>query len=258
MPLPKNFAVLTRPRVDIKDLSNKYGIDTLMNFPGAWKAISERWLESGRLKDGELRLLSEIEEYMHYRVWFDYSRRGIAEKEYHMERAEFEIWQHKNGFSLVVNAPRELAELSATFLSVAKYGDPFAIRVRRMGREDFLALIQHANSLGGKVTVLQLRDIRTEDMGELSSLKISGKSMEDQNVSKLLNAAKRITRIGFQIPNLGGEEFRFWVGHWGGGTIYTPSMSEPHHAWSLIKFFEDSLFRTNDEKSLFISNSSQI
>jgi len=65
--------------------------------------------------------------------------------------------------------------------------------------------------------------------------------MEEQNIDKLLNTAKKITRIGFHIPNFGGEEYRFWVGHWGGGTIYTPYILKPHHIWSLIKFFESSL-----------------
>lgn len=242
MPLPKNFAILTRPRMEVEDMESKYKIDALMNFPGAWKAVDGKWLESpDRLKDGELVLLSSTTEYRHFKVWFEYSRKGIAAKEYRMERAEFEIWQHKNGLSLVVNAPRELAELSATFLSVATYKDPFAVKIRKLNREDFLTLIQRVKSLGGKITVLQLRYVKTEDMGELSVLKVSGKYMEDQNVNRLLNAAKKITRIGFQIPNLGGEEFKFWVGHWGGGTIYTPSMSEPHHIWCLIKFFEDSL-----------------
>jgi len=243
MTLPKNFAILTRPRVEIKDISmdNKFKISVLMSFPGAWKAIDAKWLESPeRLKDGELTLVSEIGEYIHHRIWFDYYKKGIAAKDYHLERAEFEIWQHKNGFSLVVNAPRELAELSAAFLSVARYRDPFAVRIRKLNKEDFLTLIRHVKSLGGEITVLQLRYVKTEDMGELSVLKISGKSIGEQNIDKLLNAARKVTRIGFHIPNLGGEEFKFWIGHWGGGTIYTPSMSEPHHIWNLIKFFEDS------------------
>jgi hypothetical protein len=96
-------------------------------------------------------------------------------------------------------------------------------------------------SLGGKVTLLRLRYVKTEDMGELSVLKISGRSMEEQNINRLLNATKKITCIGFHIPNLGGEEFKFWAGHWGGGTIYAPSVLKPHHIWCLIKFFENSL-----------------
>jgi len=66
------------------------------------------------------------------------------------ELAEFEIWQHKKGLSLVVNAPRELAELASTFLSVAKYNDPFAVKLRKLGKEDFLALIRYVRSLGEK------------------------------------------------------------------------------------------------------------
>jgi hypothetical protein len=244
MPLPRNFAILTRPRIEGESISmnSRFKIQVLMSYPGAWKAINAKWLESPeKLKDGELALVSETEEYVRYGVWFNYYRKGIAAKEYHLEKAEFEIWQHKNGLSLVVNAPRELAELSATFLSVVRYNDPFAVKIRKLKKEDFLALIQYVKTLGGKVIVLQLRHVKTEDMGELSVLKISGKAMEEQNINKLLNATKKITRIGFHIPKLGGEEFKFWVGHWGGGTIYAPSMSEPHHIWSLIKFFENSL-----------------
>lgn len=243
MPLPKNFAILTKPRVEVESVKEKvYKIDKLMNFPGAWKAVSNKWLETPeRLKDGELSLLSEGEEYRHFKVWFDYYRKGIAAKEYTLERAEFEIWQHKGGFSLVVNAPRELAELSATFLSTAIYNDPFAIRVRRLNRDDFITLIRYIRSLGGKVTIIHLRYVKTEDMGELSVLKISGKKMDERNIDRLLDVAKKITRVGFQVSNLSQEEYRFWVGHWGGGTIYTPSMSEPHHSWILIKLFENSL-----------------
>jgi len=243
MTLPKNFAVLTRPRIEPKDmdLGKEFKLDILMKFPGAWKAIDAKWLETpGRLKDGGLTLVSEDEDYAHYRVWFDYFRKGIAAKEYRLEKAEFEIWQHKNGLSLVVNAPRELAELSATFLSVVRCRDPFAIRLHKLNKEDFITLIQYVRSLGGKVTVLQLRYVRTEDMGELSSLKVSGKDMEEQNIEKLLSAARKVTRIGFYIPNLGGEVFKFWVGHWGGGTIYMPLTLEPHHIWRLIDFFENS------------------
>jgi hypothetical protein len=93
-------------------------------------------------------------------------------------------------------------------------------------------------SLGGEITVLQLRYVKTEDMGKLSVLKISGKGMGEQNINKLLNAARKITRIGFHIPNLGGEEFKFWIGHWGGGTIYAFPCQSPNHIWSLIKFFK--------------------
>jgi len=243
MPLPKNFAILTKPRIEVNKVEKKrYGIDILMNFPGAWKAIDEKWLETPkRLRDGELELLSDLGDYRHFKVRIDYSRKGIAAKEYSEEKAEFEVWQHKNGFSLVVNAPKDLAELTATFLSVAIYKDPFAVRMRKLNREDFMALVQHARSRGGRVIVLQLRYVKTEEMGELSVLKISGKSIEGQNVDRLLNAARKVTRIGFQIPNLSKEQFKFWVGHWGGGTIYTPSMSDPHHIWSLVKFFEDAL-----------------
>ncbi|MEO0252421.1 MAG: hypothetical protein ABIM44_09345 [candidate division WOR-3 bacterium] len=247
MPLPKNFAILTKPRVEVKDVKERvHKLDKLMNFPGAWKALSEKWLNTpSRLKDGELSLLSEDEEYRHFRVWFDYYRKGIAAKEYTLERAEFEIWQHRGGISLVVNAPRELAELSATFLSAAIYNDPFTLRARKLSRDDFMALIRHVKSLGGKVTVIQLRYVKTEDMGELSVLKLSGKNMDERNIDRLLSAARKITRVGFQISNLGREEYRFWAGHWGGGTIYTPSMSEPHHSWLLIKFFESALSDTN-------------
>jgi len=243
MPLPKNFAILTRPRMEVNKVEKKrYKIDILMNFPGAWKAIGEKWLETPkRLKDGELELLSDSMDYRHFMVRINYRRRGIAAKEYSEEKAEFEVWQHKNGFSLVVNAPKDLAELTAAFLSVAIYKDPFAMKIRKLRREDFMTLIQHARSLGGRVIVLQLRYVKTEEMGELSVLKISGKSIEGKSIDKLMNAARKVTRIGFHIPNLGKEQFKFWVGHWGGGTIYTPSMSKPHHIWSLVKFFEDSL-----------------
>jgi len=243
MPLPKNFAILTRPRVEGENVMDvtEFRLNVLMEFPGAWKAIDEKWLgPPGRLKDGGLRLISENEGYAHYRVWFTYLRKGIAAREYREEEAEFEIWQHRNGFSLAVNAPRELAELAATFLSVVRYKDPFAMRLRRLSKEDFLALIRHTRLLGGRITILHLRHVKTEDMGELSILKISGKDMKEGNVDELLAAAKKITRLGFHIPNLGGEEFKFWIGHWGGGTIYSPSMSEPHHAWRLIEFFEGS------------------
>jgi hypothetical protein len=243
MVLPKNFAILTRPRIETKSegANKEFRLDELMKFPGAWKAIDPKWLEiPERLKDGGLMLVSEDENYARYKVWFDYLRKGIAAKEYRLERAEFEIWEHKNGLSLVVNAPRELAELSATFLAVIKCKDPFAIRLYKLNKENFIALIQHVRSLGGKVTVLQLRFVRTEDMGELSSLKISGKDLEEQNIDKLLSAAKKITRVGFYIPYL-GEVFKFWVGHWGGGTIYMPIIIEPHHVWKLIEFFEKSI-----------------
>jgi len=243
MPLPKNFAILTRPRIEVDRVDEKkYSLDSLMNFPGAWKALKEKWLEiPKRLMDGEIQLLSDFADYRHFMVSINYKRKGIAAKEYRVERAEFEVWQHKNGFSLVVNAPRELAELAATFLSVAVYKDPFAVRMRKLGREDFLTLLQYVRSIGGRVTALQLRYVKTVDMGNLSVLKISGEAIEGENVEKLLNAARKITRIGFQIPNLSGEQFKFWVGHWGGGTIYSPTMSKPHHAWSLIKFFEEAL-----------------
>ena len=78
-------------------------------------------------------------------------------------------------------------------------------------------------------------------MGELSVLKLSGRDIEGTSVDQLLSAAKKITRIGFQIPLIGEDEYKFWIGHWGGGTIYTPSMSEAHHIWNLLKFFEDAL-----------------
>jgi hypothetical protein len=244
MTLPKNFAILTRPRIEPKslDVNKEFKLDIMMEFPGAWKAINAKWLEAPeRLKDGGLILVSEDENYAHYKVWFEYLRKGIAAKEYRAERAEFEIWQHKDGLSVVVNAPRELAELSATLLSIVKCNDPFAIRLYKLNKENFVTLIQYVRSLGGKVTVLQLRYVKTEDMGELSSLKISGKTMEGQNVDKLLSAARKVTRVGFYLPNLGGEGFKFWIGHWGGGTIYTPVILEPRHIWCLIRFFENSL-----------------
>ena len=239
MPLPKNFAILTKPRVDVSKIQQKkYGIEVLLNFPGAWKAIDEKWLEApNRLKGGGLDLLSDLGEFRHFKVYFNYFRKGIAAKEYTEERAEFEVWQHKNGFSLVVNAPRDLAKLAATFISTAIYKDPFSIRIRSLDRDDFIALVRYVRTRGGKVTVLQLRRVETSDMGVLSVLKISsGQGIKDQDVDRFLNAAKKVTRIGFQIPNLNNEQFKFWVGHWGGGTIYTPSLTEPHHAWSLVKF----------------------
>jgi hypothetical protein len=243
MPIPKNFAILTKPRIEVDRVDEKkYNLDFLMNFPGAWKALNEKWLETPRrLIDGEIQLLSDFTDYRHFVISINYTRKGIAAKEYREEKAEFEVWQHKNGFSLVVNAPRELAELTATFLSVAVYKDPFAVRIRKLSQEDFFTLLQYVRGIGGRVIVLQLRYVKTVDMGELSVLKISGETIEGESIEKLLNAARKITRIGFQIPTLNGERFKFWVGHWGGGTIYSPTMSKPHHAWSLIKFFEEAL-----------------
>jgi len=243
MPLPKNFAILTKPRIEVDRVDEeKYNLDLLMNFPGAWKALNEKWLETPkRLIDGEIQLLSDFTDYRHFAISINYTKKGIAAKEYREEKAEFEVWQHKNGFSLVVNAPRELAELTATFLSVAVYKDPFAVRIRKLSQEDFFTLLRYVRGIGGRVIVLQLRHVKTVDMGELSVLKISGETIEGESIEKLLNAARKITRIGFQIPNLNGEQFKFWVGHWGGGTIYSPTMSKPHHAWSLIKFFEGAL-----------------
>jgi len=243
MPLPKNFAILTKPRIEVDKIERKdYELGLLMNFPGAWKAINNKWLEDpDRLQDGGICFLSDQGEFRHFKVWFKYRRRGIAARNYVTEDAEFELWQHKNGFSLAVNAPKALAELAANLLSVAIYKDPFAVRIRKIRKEDFLALVQYTRSIGGKVVVLHLRHIRTEDMGILSVLKISGMDMKRANVDKLLNAAKRVTRIGFYIPNLGGTEFKFWIGHWGGGTIYLPPILEPHHVWTLIRFFEGVL-----------------
>jgi len=253
MPIPKNFAILTKPRIEVDRVDEKkYNLDFLMNFPGAWKALNEKWLETPkRLIDGEFQLLSDFADYRHFMVSINYTRKGIAAKEYREEKAEFEVWQHKNGFSLVVNAPRELAELTATFLSVAVYKDPFAVRMRKLSREDFFTLLQYVRDIGGLVFVWQLRYVKTVDMGILSALgevpgfkiskKISLETIEGEVIEKLLNATRRVTRIGFQIPNLSGEQFKFWVGHWGGGTIYSPTMSKPHHAWSLIKFFEEAL-----------------
>lgn len=243
MPIPKNFAIITRPRIEVEKVEKKKcEIDVLLNFPGAWKAINEKWLESPqRLKYGQIEFVSEIEDYRHFKAYITYARKGIAAKEYTEEEAEFDIWQHKNGFSLVVNAPKELAELAATFLSVYVYKDPFALRIRRMNMEDFLALIRYTHSIGGKVITIHLRYVKTEDMGEISVLKISGKDIEKANVNRLLSAAKKVTRIGFQIPFLGGEEYKFWIGHWGGGTIYTPPLSEVHHIWNLVNFFENAI-----------------
>jgi len=245
MPLPKNFAILTRPRREVNSVKvRSYSLDSLLNFPGAWKAISSRWLEDpNRLQDGGIRLLSDEGEYRHYKVWFRYLRRGIASRRYMPDEAEFELWQHKGGFSLVVNAPKALAELTATLLSTAIYKDPFAVRVRRLEKDDFLTLVRYVRSIGGKVVVLHLRYIRTEDMGDLSVLKMSGPNMKRENIDRLLGVARRVTRVGFHIPNMGGTEFKFWVGHWGGGTIYLPPTLEPHHVWSLIRFFENALRR---------------
>jgi len=240
IPLPKNFTILNRPRREVDRIEDKkYGLDVLMNFQGAWRALNSKWLEDpDSLRQGELCLISDRGEFRHFRVSIEYMKKGIAAKKPSPEEAEFELWQHKDGFSVIINAPRALAELTATFLSVVIYKDPFAIRVRKVRKKDFFLLVRHARSLGGKVTTIHLRHVKTEDMGDLSVLKISGKNIEGPNVDKLLNVAGRITRIGFQIPNLGGEEYRFWIGHWGGGTIYMPSMTEPHHAWNLIRFFE--------------------
>lgn len=241
MPLPTNFTILTRPREEIvKVEKTTFGLEVLMDFPSAWRALGSKWMDSPeRLKEGELQLLSEEGEFRHFKVWIKYEKKGIAAKEYSLEKAEFQVWQHKNGFSLIINAPRILAELSACLLSVAIYKDPFAIRVHKIRKEDFLTLISYVKSLGGKVVVLHLRGINTEDMGNLSVFKVSGKDLEkSQDIDRFLEVAKKVTRIGFQIPNLGGTEFRFWLGHWGGGTIYLPSMTEPHHVWNLIRFFE--------------------
>ena len=42
MTLPKNFAILTKPRVESENIGNEFKLDTLMGFPGAWKAINAK------------------------------------------------------------------------------------------------------------------------------------------------------------------------------------------------------------------------
>jgi len=239
---PKNFVIISKPRKEVHRIEKKhFGLDVLMNFPGAWRALNRKWVENpDLLKAGEIKLLSEIDEFRHFLVKIKYLRKGIASKHFFEDDAEFELWQHINGFSLAVNATEDLAEIAAVMLSVGIYRDPFALRIRRISKEDFLALVRYVKSLGGVVNILHLRWVRTEK-GILSTFKISGKTLNGFDIEKLIEASKRVTRIGFHIPNLGGTEFNFWVAHWGGGTIYIPQMPERHNIWSLILFFERAL-----------------
>ncbi len=242
MTAPKNFVIISKPRREIYKVErNHFSLNDLMNFPGAWKALNQKWIENpDLLKAGEIRLLSEIDEFRHFLVRITYLRKGIASKDFFTDNAEFELWQHIDGFSLAVNATEDLAEIAAVMLSVGIYKDPFALRIRRMSKKDFLALVRYVKSVGGDVNILHLRWVRTEK-GILSTFKISGRTLEEFDIEKLIEASKKVTRIGFYIPNLGGTEFKFWIAHWGGGTIYTPQILERHNIWSLILFFEKVL-----------------
>jgi hypothetical protein len=235
----REFALFRQYLEDVSLKKGKYPLKKLMDFPGSsclWKSGEE-----DIVKEGELELVSEIQEFREFDITFKYRRRKTQiSDESLIETGKFKLWQHKRGLAVAIDSPRLLSNVAASFLSVVQYNELKAIKPLEMNTKEFLALRKHAIELDGKVTMLHLKNVESNNI-KLSVFQVHGNDLEKMDVEKMLIGAKKIKRVGFSIPNLMGESYSFWVADWGGGAIYKPTELLPHQIAGILEFFEDSL-----------------
>lgn len=238
----KEYGLFKTPLQDAAPKEKEYPFEVFADFPESWKVV-----DPDLVKEGHLRLLSETDKFRHFEFELKYrKRRALIAEEATTESGKFSIWQHKGGFAMAVNSSKEISEVAGAFLSVILYGDLHSIKLHRINRPEFLVVAKHAKSLEGEISLLHLTKIRTK-AGNLSVFHVTGENPVTVcehlglDVNKLINSSENIRRMGFRIPRLGDSAFNFWIGHWGGGTLYSPDEFLPHQVQSLLKFFEDAL-----------------
>lgn len=233
MPEPKGFAIIVPNRKDISLKKKSIMLAELKEFPGSWKV---KWLD--KITRGALRLSSEVDDIRHFNVEMEYMQWRVLAKSAEKVPGNFDVWQHKNGYAVAVNCPKNLVDATAALLSLSVYGDLAGFSSKNLHKADFIAIQKYAFGLGGVMAALHLRNIKVGD-SEMSVYNITGKNIG--NPEKLIKAAKKVKRMGFRFPRLGDSEFHFWVADWGGGTLYQPSEFLPHQVIALAKFFEEAL-----------------
>lgn len=254
----REFAILIQPRKDVPFQNKKYSYDIFKNFPGSsrlWKSEEE-----DVVTDGEFDVVMENKEFRELDVTLRYKRRqtGISRDRPEVT-GKFKLWQHKGGLAVAIDSDREISEVTAAFVSVAQHNELRAIRLRRMEKRHFTALISHAFELGGEVNLQHLKD--GEDYyGKFRTLDRHGNFYAEKKIKmkcpkcdyewdlkidgkKPFKSAKRVKRVGFSIPNLMGESYNFWIADWGIGAVYKPTSLLPHQIAGLLEFFEGALLR---------------
>ena len=233
MPQPRGFAILVPSRSDLQLKKNSVTLAELKSFPGSWKV---KGLD--RIVSGVLRLSSETEDLRHFSVEMEYMQWRVIAKSAEKVAGKFDIWQRRSGYAVAVDCHKFLVDAAASLLSLCIYGELGGFTGRNLRKEDFIAIQKHAFSLGGKMAVLHLRNIKVED-SDMSVYNISGRNIG--NPEHRIRAAKKVKRMGFRFPRLGDSKFHFWVADWGGGTLYYPSPFLPHQVTTLARFFEEAL-----------------
>lgn len=227
------FVLLVPSKEDAPLKKKRVDLSKLKDFPGSWKV---KGLD--RIIDGALSFSSESGDYRHFRVHMKYERGSVITQKPTIVEGDFDIWQHKNGYAIAVKCPNALVDTVASLLSLSIHGELGWFHSKNLEREDFMAIQKHAFSLGGVMAVLHLRDVKVGD-SQMSVYSVSGKNIG--NPEKLINAAKKIKRMGFRFPRLGSSQYHFWVANQGNGTLYQPSEFLPHQVITLAKFFEEAL-----------------
>jgi len=163
---------------------------------------------------------------------------------------DIELWRSKKGVLVIsFGFPRNVAKVATKLLSLAIFGDHSLINSFTITNSDFVMLGRRIEELGGTITQLDVRGVSWGG-GQLGHLQIKGRGLERiPGFDEVFKKAKRISSMGFSIPNLNSStrHISFRISDWGGGQVYSPSDPLPHELANIFKLIENVLFGLNEK-----------
>lgn len=215
---------------------------TIMNLPGDIefaKYLEERVIEASLCKLGEYGSLCQLELYCKF-----YGRRptGKLPVKPPMIEQKSDIWVYKGTkLAMAIDLPLNLSPVAMALLSAGLYNKLGEVGMLEFNRESFRKLMDIVEKKGGRLTSIHLRNVREPySVGVLQISEWGGMGLGSfPGLIEAINSSK-IKRLGFRLV-FEEDEFSFWIANFGNGTLYAPSVLEPHHIGKLIRFFEETL-----------------
>jgi len=215
---------------------------TIMKLPGDAefaRYLEEHVIEASLCKLGEYDPLCQLELYCKF-----YGRRptGKLPVKRPVVEQKSDIWISKGTkLAMAIDLPLNLSPIASALLSVGLYNKLGEVGTLEFDRRLFKTLLDKVKEKGGRLTSIHLRNVHEPySVGVLQISEWSGRGLESfPGLIEAINSGK-IKRLGFHLE-FEGDEFSFWIANFGNGTLYAPSVLEPHHIGKLIRFFEEML-----------------